>query len=182
MTPEGENISLKNLLKKEFQMNLAKHPIFEMTDPSRNRLVRFSEPFPSWLNPFSKDGVVIRAIGLVHNIKHHVGRELVLDGLLKSLITRETVVLGATSGGTGKSIALHCNALSIKSRFIMSSDTVADKVNAISVLGRNVEVVLHSDPHESTVQRARREGAEKDCYDTDQYANPKNPWAHKRYL
>src|SRR5665213_2438375 len=166
-------------------MSLAQQTIFKSTDPTSCRLVRFSEPFPNWFNPFWHDNVVMRAAGIPGDVLHsksYMARELLLGGIARGLITPTTTIISASSGNTGQGLGFFCNALGLKARIIMKSDTVLEKINAIRVIGNNVETILHSDAHESTVERARREGKEDGFYDTDQYANPCNPEAHRKYL
>jgi cysteine synthase len=166
-------------------MNLVNHRIWRATDPARLRLARLSDPFPDWLNPFVCEGVVMRAAGVPGDIPHgkwHVSRELLLGAIKDGTVTQKTMIVEASSGNTAQGLAFYCNALDIRARFIMGSDVPVDKVNAVRAIGNNIEVVLHSDPHESTVDRARREGAEEGKHNLDQYANLLNPLAHKKYL
>jgi cysteine synthase len=166
-------------------VSLARHPFFEATDPTKSKVVRISAPFPKWLNPFWADGVSIRAAAIPGEIEHsksYMARELLLGPISEGLITQRTVVKEATSGNTGHGIAKICKALGIRCQLIMPAGTARSKINAISVMGGGVEVVLHSDPDETPVARARREGAQEGCYNLDQYGSWRNPWAHKTYL
>jgi cysteine synthase len=166
-------------------MRLADHPFFEANDPAHSRLVRVSAPFPEWLNPFWKDGVTIRAAAIPGEVEHsksYVARELVRGAISEELITERTIVKEATSGNTGHGIAKICKALGIRCQLIMPAGTARGKINAISVMGGGVEVVLHSDPAETPVERARREGCQEGCYNLDQYSSWRNPWAHKTFL
>jgi cysteine synthase len=166
-------------------LTLAQHPFFAATDPRSNRLVRLSAPFPEWFNPFWTDGVTIRAASIPGDVEHcksYMARELLLGPISEGLISQHTIVKEATSGNTGHGIAKVCKALGIRCQLIMLAGTVRSKINAISVMGAGVEVVLHSDPSETPVERARREGAQDGCYNPDQYANIRNPWAQKTHL
>lgn len=166
-------------------MSLAHHPFLAATDPAASRLVRVSAPFPEWLNPFHGDGVVIRAASIPGEVEHsksYMARELLLGPISEGLISQRTIVKEATSGNTGHGIAKICKALGIRCQLIMPAGTARGKINAISVMGGGVEVVLHSDPAETPVERARREGAQEGNYTLDQYDNWRNPWAHKTHL
>jgi len=166
-------------------VNLARHPFLEATDPAASRLVRVSGPFPEWLNPFHRDDVTIRAASIPGEVEHsksYMARELLLGPISEGLISQGTIVKEATSGNTGHGIAKICKALGIRCQLIMPAGTARGKINAISVMGGGVEVVLHSDPTETPVERARREGAQEGSYTLDQYDNWRNPWAHKTHL
>lgn len=166
-------------------MSLQAHPYLEATNPAKYRLVSISQPFPAWLNPFYNDGVVIRAgiiPGDTAHSKSYVARELIVGGIEKGEISNESTIVEASSGNIGQGIAAICNALRIKCRIIMSGDTPTSKLNAVRAIGRYVELILHLDEQQSTVERARREGTQPGYYNPDQYANPLNPLAHQKYL
>jgi cysteine synthase len=166
-------------------MSLAHHPFFAVTDPGHSRLVRLSKPFPEWLNPFSSNRVTIRAAAIPGDVEHsksYMARELLLGPISEGLISQHTIVKEATSGNTGHGIAKICKALGISCQLIMPAGTARAKINAISVMGGGVEVVLHSDPNETPVERGRREGAQDGYYNPDQYSSWRNPWAHKTHL
>jgi cysteine synthase len=166
-------------------MSLRAHPFLEATDPSKSRLIRVSQPFPAWLNPFHDDGVVIRAgaiPGEVAHSKSYMARELIISGIERGAITADTTIVEASSGNTGQAIASICNALCLKCQIVLPGDTPTSKINVVRAMGRYVEPVLHFDRRESVVSRARREGAQAGHYNPDQYANPLNPLAHETHL
>ena len=167
-------------------MNLAKHPFFEATDPAKMRLVRRSPPFPYPLNPFAADGVVIRAAAIPGEFDHskdYMARELVLAGILEGKITRETLVKFASSGNTAHGGAKVCKAIEVSCEITIPAGVPIGKLEAIRIMGSGIEFRTHSNPDETYVQRVRREAAlQENCFDTDQYANPNNPLAHKKYL
>lgn len=161
---------------------LRSHPALELMDPARRTLVRIGPPFSSALNPFLDDGVTIRPAILyadTFNSKAHVAYELVAEGIRSGQITKDTVVLAASSGNTGLGVAQFCKALGVKCTVIMQSDTPAPKVGIIAALGNPVDVLLVSS---GTVATARSRGAEPGHYDTDQYGRPANLVAQYKYL
>lgn len=164
---------------------LLDHPFWDATDPDKFRLVRVSSPFPEAFNPFARDRVVIRAAGVPGEMEHsktYLGREGFLDGVRKGTIQRDTIVHEATSGNTGHSMAKAANALGVRFCAHIPGDTPQEKINAMRVFGRYVAPELHFDLAESTVEKARRLGAEPGHYNPDQYAGAWNPRAHQRYL
>jgi cysteine synthase len=166
-------------------MKLANHHFFKASDPELTRIVRISTPFPDWLNPFWKDDVVIRAACIPGELEHskvYVAREILLGPIRDGLVTQDTLIKEATSGNTGQGLAKICKALGVRCQLIVPAGTARGKVNAISVMGGGIEVVLHSDPAETIVERARREGGDSGCFNPDQYGTWRNPHAHKKYL
>ena len=165
---------------------LVSHPIWEATNPHNMRLVRLSEPFPKALNPFAKDGVIIRAAGVPGESPHskwYMAREGILDGVQSGAIVQGTQVFEGTSGNTGHGEAFFCNALGIHFTPIMGGDVPSTKIDAIRVIGPYVHPETHSDPVESPTARARRLGAEKGCYCPDQYSERDwNRRAHYTYM
>jgi len=167
------------------EQELLDHPFWPATDPDRFRLVRLSSPFPEAFNPFAREGVKIFAAGVPGEMEHsktYVGREGILEGVRNGAIRRDTIVHEATSGNTGQSMAKAANALGIRFCAHIPGDTPQEKINAMRVFGRYVSPELHFDPSESTVEKARRLGAQAGHYNPDQYAGEWNPAAHKRYL
>ena len=166
-------------------MDIATHPFLEAINPRHSRLVHVSLPFPDWLNPFSKDGVVMRAAAIPGEVPHSkfiVARELIVGGIREGLITSQTVIVEATSGNTGQGIGQICKAIGLRANLIVPAGTAGGKLSALRVIGSGVEITLHTDPDETPVERARREGAQEGHFNPDQYANPLNPLAHKTYL
>ena len=164
---------------------LLENPLWKALDPTDLRLVRVSEEFPPSLNPFSEDGVIIKAAGVPGEVPHskwYMAREGIRDGIGKGYIEEGTTIVEATSGNTGQAMAIICNALGLRFVPIMSGDVPQDKINAIRTLGRHVQPRLHFDPDETTVEYARRLGAEAGWYNPDQYKSSWNWRAHYCHL
>lgn len=164
---------------------LLDHPFWQATEPRGCRLVRLSEPFPAVFNPFADDNIEIRAAGIPGEMEHsksYLGREGILDGVKSGAIVSDTIVHEATSGNTGHSMAKAANALGIRLCAHIPGDTPQEKINAMRVFGRYVSPEMHFDPSETTVEKARRLGAQSGHHNPDQYAGMWNPHAHKKYL
>lgn len=154
-------------------------------DPSKMRLVHVSKEFPPTLNPFIRDGVVIKAAGVPGEVPHSkwiVAYWGILDGIVRELIGPNTRIIEATSGNTGDGLAVICNALGLPYTAVMSGDVPQEKINAIRVLGRNTGLQLLFDSSETTVEYARRIGAQEGWHNPCQYDGGWNPEAHFRYL
>lgn len=154
-------------------------------DPRDMRLVQVSQEFPPCLNPFFHDGVVIRAAGVPGEAPHSkwiVAYQGILDGIAKGFIGPDTKIIEATSGNTGDGMAAICNALGVPFVAVMSGDVPQEKINAIRVLGRRTGIQLLFDSAETTVEYARRLGAQEGFYNPCQYDNRWNPDAHYAYL
>ena len=154
-------------------------------DPSKQRLVRMTRELPQLLNPFIKDGVAMKGAllyGETFNSKVQVAYQMILKGIESGQIIKSTTLIAASSGNTGLGVAQICKMLGLKCRIIMSNDVPAQKVGLITAMGDPIEVVLHTSKTESTVERARREGALDGNFDTDQYANPANIEAQYTHL
>lgn len=147
------------------------------------RLVRIFD-FPSEANPFAQDGVVIKiaaAPGEVPYHKYPMAREGILDGIMKGLITSDTIVVEATSGNTGHAMATVCTILGLKFVAVVAKDVPESKISIIRALGEHITVQT-SNPGETTVECARRLGAQEGWCNLDQYQGAWNPRAHRDYL
>jgi hypothetical protein len=164
---------------------LRDHPFWAASDPSRMRLVRISPEFPPCLNPFVGDDVVIQAAGVPGEVQHSkwiIAREGILDGIEKGLIGPDTNIIEATSGNTGEGMARVCNALGLRFTAAMSVDVPESKVAPIRAMGGRTAVHLLSDSDETTVEYARRLGAQKGWYNPCQYDGNWNWRAQYKYL
>jgi len=169
----------------DFKQDMMERFSHRIPDPSKMRLVHISGEFPSVLNPFINDGVVIKAAGVPGEVPHSkwiVAYWGILDGIDKGLIGPDTRIIEATSGNTGDALAVICNALDIPLTAVMSGDVPQEKINAIRVLGRRTGLQLLFDSSETTVEYARRLGAQEGWYNPCQYDGVWNPEAHYRYL
>lgn len=164
---------------------LLEHPFWEASDPTLIRLVRVSREFPPELNPFTGDGVIIKAAGVPGEAQHSkwvIAREGILDGIKKGKIISGTRVIEATSGNTGDGMAKACNTIGVRFVAAMSVDVPHEKIDAIRVVGRQTGVHLLSDTDETTVQYARRLGAQNGWHNPCQYDGDWNWKAHYKYL
>jgi hypothetical protein len=180
----------------EIDQELINDPYWGETDPGKMRLVQLSDPFPPELNPLFDEHVVIRAAGvpgseathgtIIRHSKSIIGRRGILHGIQtgrihhKSPTTgRPTQVVEATSANTGQSMALACQRLGIPFMPIVKSDTPPTKIEEMEKVGDLIKVSKHYDLSETTVQKARRLGAQPGWYNPDQYGSDWN-WIEQR--
>lgn len=162
---------------------LLHHHFWAASDPSHMRLVR-QFTIPEWANPFAADGVVLTVAGANGEALYHKGpmaREGILDGVRRGLIVPGTKVVEATSGNTGHWMAVACNALGLDFVAVIAGDVPGSKIDVIRALGGHVSI-RNPDPGETTVECARRLGAQEGWYNPDQYAGAWNPRSHYEHL
>ena len=161
---------------------LLEHPFWQASDTQQTRLVRMFD-LPREANPFAEDGVSIRvaSTGEMPYHKWPMAREGILDGIQRGRITPETTIVEATSGNTGHAMASVCNVLGLKFVAVVSGDVPGAKIDVIRALGGHVSVRT-PDHGETTVDCARRLGAQPGWYNPDQYAGAWNPRSHKEHL
>jgi len=167
----------------EANKKLLEHPFWEVSNPSQMRLVRVFE-LPSYANPFFGEGVVLKVaagVGEVPNHKAPMAREGILDGIRKGLIQPDTIVVEGTSGNTGAGMADTCNKLGLRFKAIVSNDVPSSKLDVIRALGDDIGFGS-PEKGETTVDCARRLGAQPGWYNPDQYAGDWNPMAHYKYM
>lgn len=162
---------------------LLNHPFWAASDPSKMRLVRHFA-IPDSANPFAADGVVLTVAGASGESLYHKGpmaREGIFDGVRKGHIVPGTKVVEATSGNTGHGEAVACNALGLDFVAVIAGDVPGSKIDVIRALGGHVSI-RNPDPGETTVECARRLGAQDGWYNPDQYAGEWNPRSHYEHL
>ncbi len=162
---------------------LLNHPFWEATNPSKMRLVRIFE-LPSEANPFADDDIVIKIAAAPGEAPYHkwpMARAGILDGIRRGLIVPETKVVEASSGNTGHGMAIVCNGLGLDFTMIVANDVPGQKVDIVRALG-NCVGVRTPDSGETTVECARRLGAQEGWYNPDQYSGEWNPMSHYNHL
>jgi len=160
---------------------LLDHPFWAASDPAHMRLVRHFT-IPDSANPFVADGVVLTVAGASGEALYHKGpmaREGILDGIRRGLIVPGTKIVEATSGNTGHWMAVVCNALDLDFVAVIAGDVPGSKIDVIRALGVSTR---NPDPGETTVECARRLGAQDGWYNPDQYAGEWNPQSHYEHL
>lgn len=162
---------------------LLHHPLWAATDPSKMRLIRIFE-LPDDVNQFAADGVVLKVAAAAGEAPYHkwsMGRDGILTGIREGLIVPGTTVVEATSGNTGHKMGIECNRLGLNFVAIIASDVPGTKIDALRALGGGVSV-RNPDPGETTVECARRLGAQEGWYNPDQYGGEWNPRSHYEHL
>lgn len=162
---------------------LLNHPFWQQADPIDTRLVRVYNVSEQY-NPFAEDGVVLRVatgFGEAPFHKWAMAREGLLEGVKSGKITPETVVVEATSGNTGLGMATACTMLGLRFVAVVNKDVPGTKLDVIRALGDHISFQSPL-PGETTVDAARRLGAQPGWYNPDQYASDWNPRAHEQHL
>lgn len=162
--------------------SLLDHPFWQASDSDLMRLVRVFE-IPSEVNPFVEDDVIIK-IASTGEIPYHkwpMAREGILDGIQRDFISPDTVVVEATSGNTGHAMASICNILGLKFVAVVASDVPGSKIDIMRAFGGNISIRT-PESGETTVDCARRLGAQKGWYNPDQYSGEWNPRSHREHL
>ncbi len=114
------------------------------------------------------------------SVKDRPALGMILDGERSGRLTREKIILDATSGNTGIAYAMIGAALGYRVRLCMSSNVSPERKKILHAY--NAELIF-TDPSESSdgaIRMARRLYAESPnlYYYPDQYSNPANWRAH----
>ncbi|MDR0852793.1 MAG: cysteine synthase family protein [Clostridiales Family XIII bacterium] len=114
------------------------------------------------------------------SIKDRAAKAMILDGIERGELTKEKVIIDATSGNTGIAYAMIGAALGYKVELYMPANTSLERKGMIRHFGATI---VETDPLQSSdgaflaVQKAVKENPDKYFY-PDQYNNPANPAAH----
>jgi cysteine synthase B len=116
------------------------------------------------------------------SVKDRPALSMVLDGIMRGLLTPEKTLIDATSGNTGIAYAMICASLGYKCRLAIPSNASPERLRTLRALGAEL---LLTDPLEGTdgAQRLVRSILESDpdhYYYPDQYNNEQNWRAHYR--
>jgi len=114
------------------------------------------------------------------SVKDRAARAMILDGVRSGMLTREKVILDATSGNTGIAYAMIGSALGYRVAVCLPSNASAERKRILRVYGA---AIIETDPLEGTdgaQYRARALVAQfpGDYFYPDQYNNDANWRAH----
>ena len=116
------------------------------------------------------------------SIKDRVARAIIEDALKKGELTRDKIVVEATSGNTGIGIALVCSAKGLKSLIIMPENMSQERKKLLKAFGAELLLTPASEGIPGAVRKLQEllnENPGK-YYPTRQFENPVNPLVHYR--
>lgn len=132
---------------------------------------------PLACHPFTNDCVEIRCIGAPPHMPHAkwgLAEAAIRRGRKEGRIGRgRATIVEASSGNTGNAFALVCRREGLRLVIIMPPDVPADKLNAIRVVGGQLEV-RPPIAGKTSVETARHLGTQDGWYNPDQYAGEWN--------
>ena len=114
------------------------------------------------------------------SIKDRPVLKMVVEAILSGELTRDKVILDATSGNAGIAYAMIGSVLGYEVELVMPSNASEERKKRIAAHGANI---VFTDPmlgYDETLHEVRRRfnrNKEKYFY-CDQYSNPNNPMAH----
>ena len=114
------------------------------------------------------------------SIKDRPVLKMVVEAILSGELTREKVILDATSGNAGIAYAMIGAILGYKVELVMPSNASEERKKRIAAHGANI---IYTDPmlgYDETLHEVRRryEGNKDKYFYCDQYSNLNNPMAH----
>ncbi len=162
---------------------LLRNPIWDLTDPDDPFVVVYQLP-DSFTRPSFGDKVIVKVATIQGRKPFHkasMARHGLYQAIRDGLVTKETILVEASSGNTARGLDDLCNSLGIQLVLIMPGDMPEDKIAAIRALG-HAEIRLHYDKKETTVECARRLGSQEGWHNLDQYRGSWNAESHYLYL
>src|ERR1700693_3659888 len=114
------------------------------------------------------------------SVKDRAGLNMILEGERSGALTKEHVLLDATSGNTGIAYAMICSIKGYRAKLVLPANASHERKQILKAYGAEM---VFSDPGEGSdgairlCQKIFAEGAEKYFY-PDQYGNPANWRAH----
>jgi cysteine synthase B len=114
------------------------------------------------------------------SVKDRAARAMLLEGLRTGRLTRDRIVIDATSGNTGIAYALMGAALGLAVTLCMPGNASRERKEMIMAYGASI---IETDPLEGSdgaylAAKAKVAAAPERYFHPDQYDNPANPQAH----
>src|SRR5512136_2483147 len=124
----------------------------------------------------------VESFNPMSSVKDRIGVAMIDDAEQRGLIKKDTIILEATSGNTGISLAFVCAARGYKFTLVMPETMTIERRKLAKAFG--AEIVLTPGPEgmKGAVSRAEKMAAENPKYFfiPQQFDNPANPAIHRK--
>lgn len=116
------------------------------------------------------------------SIKDRAAKEIILDALKKNKINKETLIIEATSGNMGISLALICASLNLNLVIVMPENSSIERRIMMKELGAKLILTKKEEGMEGAVKLAKKLHKEiENSYYPNQFDNLNNLKAHYKY-
>lgn len=123
--------------------------------------------------------VKLECFNLTGSIKDRPVKQMLLKAIRENKINKDTVVIEATSGNTGISIASLCSSLGIKSIIVMNDSVTKERIKYIELLGAEVVLVKSDLGMNGCVSKAIEiQKSIENSYILNQFNNIENVMSH----
>ena len=123
--------------------------------------------------------VKLECFNLTGSIKDRPVKQMLLKAIHENKINKDTVVIEATSGNTGISIASLCSSLGIKSIIVMNDSVTKERIKYIELLGAEVVLVKSDLGMNGCVSKAIEiQKSIENSYILNQFNNIENVMSH----
>jgi cysteine synthase B len=115
------------------------------------------------------------------SIKDRIALKMIEQAEIDGLLTKDKIIIEATSGNTGIAIAMLAASLGYKAQLVMSDAVSLERQKLIKAFGAEViltDGVLGTDGAIRTARELVAGNSDKYFY-VDQYSNPNNPLSHE---
>lgn len=116
------------------------------------------------------------------SIKDRAAKEIILDGIKEGKINKDTLIIEATSGNTGISLAMICASLNLKCKIVMPENSSKERILMMKAYGADVILTPASLGMKGSVDKAEElTKTYKNFFKSDQFNNLSNFDAHYKY-
>ena len=113
------------------------------------------------------------------SVKDRIAREMIIDGVIRGVITDKTVLVEPTSGNTGIGLAMVAAAIGTKIKIVMPDTMSIERRNLIKAYGAELVLTEGSKGMKGAIEKAKELVKEiPDAYMPSQFTNPANPECH----
>lgn len=146
--------------------NVGNTPIIKLENTSKNLSAEIFVKL-EFLNPWG-------------SIKDRAAKSMIEAGISSGKINNKTVLVEATTGNTGISLAGLCASLGLELIIVMPEYVSEERKKLLTMLGARVVLTPKEQNYAGAVSRANELSRRKGHYLIDQGNNPANPAAHKQ--
>jgi len=114
------------------------------------------------------------------SIKDRVALNMVEDGIKKGIITKDSILIEATSGNTGIALASICASKGLKLIITMPETMSKERQDLISAYGAEIILTPAKDGMQGSINKANQLKDELNGIIVGQFTNMANPQAHEK--
>lgn len=112
------------------------------------------------------------------SVKDRAAYNMIKSALDRGDITKDTLLIEATSGNTGIALAMMAKQFNIEIELVMPDNSTQERVDTMRAYGAKVTLTPAQETIEGSIRYVEEKLKQPNFYNLNQFANKDNYWAH----